>query len=170
MLNAAVNASASASSTRVALTPVKQRVCPNRQTRSKHGAQSSCSSSLSHNTRAFEFISANCKRRSLVILLTDLVDESGSRELLTSLRLIRPRHLPLVVTMADRDLQAVVQTAPRDTRELFTQSVAEEIIYQRAAALRLVETQGGLALDVTAATLTPLLLETYLRVKERGLL
>ncbi len=121
-------------------------------------------------TRAFEFISANCKRRSLVILLTDLVDESGSRELLTSLRLIRPRHLPLVVTMADRDLQAVVQTAPRDTRELFTQSVGEEIIYQRAAALRLVETQGGLALDVTAATLTPLLLETYLRVKERGLL
>jgi uncharacterized protein (DUF58 family) len=120
--------------------------------------------------RAFEFIAGNSKRRSLVVVLTDLVDEEGSRELLTSLRLLRPRHLPLVVTIGDRDLKAVVREAPHDTRELFTQSVAEEIMYQREAALRLVESQGGLALDVTAAALAPALLETYLRVKERGLL
>ena len=120
--------------------------------------------------RAFEFIAANAKRRSLVVLLTDLVDEEGSRELLTSLRLLRPRHLPLVVTIADRDLKAVVRDAPATVRDLFTQSVAEEIIHQREAALRLVESQGGLALDVTAAALAPALLEKYLQVKERGLL
>ena len=34
----------------------------------------------------------------------------------------------------------------------------------------LVETQGGLALDVNSANITPRLLETYLKVKERGLL
>jgi uncharacterized protein (DUF58 family) len=121
-------------------------------------------------TRAFEFIAANAKRRSLVVVLTDLVDEEGSRELLTSLKLVRPRHLPLVVTIADRDLKAVVRETPADTRQLFLQSVSEEIIYQREAALRLVEAQGGLALDVTAASLAPKLLETYLRIKERGLL
>jgi len=120
--------------------------------------------------RAFEFISANSKRRSLIVLLTDLVDEEGSKELLNSLHLLRPRHLPLVVTIADRDLKAVVRETPSSVRDLFTQSVAEEIIYQREAALRLVESQGGLALDVTAASLAPSLLETYLRVKERGLL
>jgi uncharacterized protein (DUF58 family) len=111
---------------------------------------------------AFEFIAANSKRRSLVVLLTDLVDEEGSKELLTSLHILRPRHLPLVVTIADRDLKAVVRQTPG--------SVAEEIIYHREAALRLVESLGGLALDVTAAALAPALLETYLRVKERGLL
>ena len=121
-------------------------------------------------SRAFEFIAANSKRRSLVILLTDLVDEEGSKELLTSLRLLRPRHLPLVVTIADRDLKAVVGNAPVNVRDLFTQSVAEEIMYLREAALRLVESQGGLALDVTAAALAPALLEKYLQVKERGLL
>ena len=120
--------------------------------------------------RAFEFAAANSRRRSLVVVLTDLVDEEGSRELLTSLKLLRPRHLPLVVTIADRDLKAVVREMPENERELFTQSVAEEIMYQREAALRLVESQGGLALDVTAAALAPKLLETYLRVKERGLL
>jgi uncharacterized protein (DUF58 family) len=120
--------------------------------------------------RAFEFISANSKRRSLVILLTDLVDEEGSKELLNSLHLLRPRHLPLVVTIADRDLKAVVRQTPSSVRDLFTQSVAEEIIHHREAALRLVESQGGLALDVTAVTLAPAILEMYLRVKERGLL
>jgi uncharacterized protein (DUF58 family) len=120
--------------------------------------------------RAFEFIAANSKRRALIVLLTDLVDEEGSKELLTSLHLLRPRHLPLVVTIADRDLKAVVREAPTTVSELFTQSVAEEIIHHREAALRLVESQGGLALDVTAAALAPALLETYLRVKERGLL
>lgn len=121
-------------------------------------------------SRAFEFISANSRRRALVVVMTDLVDEEGSRELLSSLKLLRPRHLPLVVTIADRDLKAVVREPPEDVREMFTQSVAEEIIHLREAALRLVESQGGLALDVTAAVLAPKLLETYLRVKERGLL
>jgi len=121
-------------------------------------------------SRAFEFIAANSKRRSLVILLTDLVDEEGSKELLTSLRLLRPRHLPLVVTIADRDLKAVVSNVPANVRDLFTQSVAEEIMYLREAALRLVESQGGLALDVTAAALAPAILEKYMQVKERGLL
>lgn len=121
-------------------------------------------------TRAFEYIAANCKRRALVVILTDLVDEEGSRELLASLKLLRPRHLPLVATIGDRDLRAAVVGAPQDLKGLFTQSVAEEIMLQREAALRLVERQGGLALDVTAATLAPALLETYIRVKDRGLL
>lgn len=120
--------------------------------------------------RAFEFIAANCKRRSLVVVLTDLVDEEGSRDLLTSLRLLRPRHLPLVVTIGDRDLKAVVRDVPGTIRDVFTQAVAEEIMHRREEALRLVESLGGLALDVTAAALAPALLETYLRVKERGLL
>lgn len=120
--------------------------------------------------RAFQFISANVKRRSFVVILTDLVDEEGSKELLYSLKLLRPRHLPLVVTIGDRDLRMVVQNNPENIKDLFIQSVAEEILFQRETALKNVETQGGLALDVTRRTLAPSLLESYLRVKERGLL
>jgi uncharacterized protein (DUF58 family) len=67
---------------------------------------------------AFQFIAANSKRRSLVVLLTDLVDEEGSKELLNSLHILRPRHLPLVVTIADRDLKAVVRQPPSSVRAL----------------------------------------------------
>ncbi len=121
-------------------------------------------------TRAFQFISGNSKKRSFVVILTDLVDKESSRELINSLKLLRPRHLPLVVTIGDRDLNATVSKIPEDVKDVFTQSAAEEIILQRDSALRQVETLGGLALDVTANSLAPNLLETYLRVKERGLL
>jgi uncharacterized protein (DUF58 family) len=120
--------------------------------------------------RAFQFIAANTKKRAFVVILTDVIDKESSKELISSLKLLRPRHLPLVATIGDRDLNLAVSTSPRDIREVFTQSAAEEIIYQRESALRLVETIGGLALDVTTQTLGPRLLETYLRVKEKGLL
>ena len=120
--------------------------------------------------RAFQFIASSSKKRAFVVILTDLVDKDSSSELINSLRLLRPRHLPLVATIGDRDLSAAVSKLPRDIKEVFTQSAAEEIIHQRESALRLVETLGGLALDVTAQTLAPKLLETYLRVKERGML
>jgi uncharacterized protein (DUF58 family) len=120
--------------------------------------------------RGFQFIASNLKKRSFVVILTDLVDKDSSKELITSLRLLRPRHLPLVVTIGDRDLNTLVSRQPADIKEVFTQSAAEEIIHGRESALRLVETLGGLALDVTAQTLAPKLLETYLKVKERGML
>ena len=120
--------------------------------------------------RAFQFIASNSKKRSFVVILTDLVDKESSKELINSLKLLRPRHLPLVVTIGDRDLNTTVSKAPENIKEVFTQSAAEEIIHQREQALRLVESLGGLALDVTTQTLGPKLLETYLRVKERGMI
>lgn len=120
--------------------------------------------------RAFKFISANVKKRSFVVILTDLVDKDSSSELIHSLKLLRPRHLPLVAAIADRDLRSTVNEMPENVRELFIQSAAEEIIHQRGSALRMVETLGGLALDVTSRTLAPKLLESYLKVKERGLI
>jgi uncharacterized protein (DUF58 family) len=120
--------------------------------------------------RAFQFIASNLKKRAFVVVLTDLVDKDSSKDLINSLRLLRPRHLPLVATIGDRDLNASVSRVPADIREVFTQSAAEEIIHQRESALKLVESLGGMALDVTTQTLGPKLLESYLRVKERGLL
>ena len=43
--------------------------------------------------RAFQYISSNVKKRSFVVILTDVVDKESSKELITSLKLLRPRHL-----------------------------------------------------------------------------
>lgn len=120
--------------------------------------------------RAFNYLGTACRRRSLVIILTDLVDEEASAELLAYTRLLIPRHLPLIVTIGDSDLRAVVSDVPVTVGDVYRQSVAEELLRQREAALRRITHAGGLALDVPVGKLSLSLVNRYLEVKERGML
>lgn len=120
--------------------------------------------------RAFQYLAKHCKRRSLVIILTDLVDQEASAELLGYTATLLPRHLPLIVTIGDKDLRALVTHPPRDVSDVYQQSVAEELLQQREEALARITELGGLALDVPAGQLSLQLVNKYLEVKERGLL
>jgi len=120
--------------------------------------------------RAFSFLGANCRRRSLVVILTDLIDREGSAELLAHTSALIPRHLPLIVTIGETDLRALVKEVPRTVSDVYRQSVAEELLQQREEALARITQLGGLALDVPAGRLSFELVNKYLEVKERGLL
>jgi uncharacterized protein (DUF58 family) len=120
--------------------------------------------------RAFQHLSQNCKRRSLVVILTDLIDRDASAELLSYTATLLPRHLPLIVTIGDKDLRALVAEEPRKIGDVYQQSVAEELLQQREEALARITELGGLALDVPAGQLSLRLVNQYLEVKERGLL
>jgi uncharacterized protein (DUF58 family) len=121
-------------------------------------------------SRAFQYFSRECKRRSLVIILTDLVDRDASAELLGNTTALMPRHLPLIVTIGDNDLRSLVAEVPKNVTEVYRQSVAEELLQQREEALARITDAGGLALDVPAGQLSFHLVNKYLEVKERGLL
>ena len=120
--------------------------------------------------RAFEYFARHCKRRSLVVILTDLVDREASGELLAYTAALLPRYLPLIVTIGDNDLRALVTEEPRQIADVYRQSVAEELLQQREEALARIVEMGGLALDVPAGQLSIQLVNKYLEVKERGLL
>lgn len=121
-------------------------------------------------TRAFNFFDSNWHRRSLVIILTDLVDRDASAELLAHTSKLARRHLPLIVTIGDTDLRELIRTEPAASADVYRQSVAEEILRQREEALSRIRHAGGLALDVPAGRLSLELVNKYLEVKERGLL
>lgn len=121
-------------------------------------------------TRAFETFSRNCKRRSLVIILTDLIDAGSSADLLAHTSTLLPRHLPLIVTIGDRDLVSLTRKVPMGVEDVYRQSVAEELLRQRREALAHITEVGGLALDVPAGQLSVGLINKYLDVKARGLL
>lgn len=120
--------------------------------------------------RTFQYLLQNCKRRSLVVILTDLVDRDASAELLAYTAALLPRHLPLIVTIGDNDLRALVAQEPKLVADIYKQSVAEELLQQREEALARITQLGGLALDVPAGQLSFQLVNKYLEVKERGLL
>jgi uncharacterized protein (DUF58 family) len=120
--------------------------------------------------RAFQYLLRHCKRRSLVIILTDLIDREASAELLAHTATMLPRHLPLIVTIADKDLRALAAEEPEKVADVYRQSVAEELLQQREEALARITELGGLALDVPAGQLSFQLVNKYLEVKARGLL
>jgi uncharacterized protein (DUF58 family) len=120
--------------------------------------------------RAFNFFGANCKRRSLVVILTDLIDREASAELLAHSSQLIPRHLPLIITIGDTDLRELTRETPAAAGDVYRQAVAEEILSQREEALMRIRHAGGLALDVPAGRLSLELVNKYLEVKERGLL
>jgi uncharacterized protein (DUF58 family) len=120
--------------------------------------------------RAFNFFDVNCKRRSLVVILTDLVDRDASAELLAHTSQLIPRHLPLIITIGDTDLRELVRARPDASADVYRQAVAEQILQQRDEALTRIRHAGGLALDVPAGRLSLELVNKYLEVKERGLL
>ncbi|MFN0120665.1 MAG: DUF58 domain-containing protein [Blastocatellia bacterium] len=120
--------------------------------------------------RAFQYFQQNYKRRSLVIILTDLVDRDASGELLAQTATLLPRHLPLIVTIGDQDLREMTSDSPRTVGDVYKQGVAEDLLRQREEALRRITELGGLALDVPAGRLAPDLISKYLEVKQRGLL
>jgi uncharacterized protein (DUF58 family) len=120
--------------------------------------------------RAFDFFGANCKKRSLVVILTDLVDRDASADLLAHTSQLIPRHLPLIITIGDTDLRELVRAKPATSSDVYRQAVAEEILRQREEALMRIRHAGGLALDVPAGRLSVELVNQYLAVKERGLL
>ena len=120
--------------------------------------------------RAFNFFNANCHRRSLVVILTDLVDRDASAELLAHTSKLIPRHLPLIVTIGDTDLGELIRSRPTSPVDVYRQAVAGGILHQREEALARIRQAGGLALDVPAGRLSLDLVNKYLEVKERGLL
>ncbi len=120
--------------------------------------------------RAFQYFSQHCKRRSLVIILTDLIDREASAELLAYTATLLPRHLPLIVTIGDNDLRTLAAEVPQQVTDVYRQSVAEELLQKREEALARITELGGLALDVPAGQLSFQLVNKYLEVKARGLL
>ncbi|OYT72158.1 MAG: hypothetical protein CFK52_05755 [Chloracidobacterium sp. CP2_5A] len=120
--------------------------------------------------RAFTHLSRHCRKRSLAILLTDVVDADASADLLAHTAALIPRHLPLIVAIGDRDLRAFVKPAPDSLEAVYAQSVAEELLTQREQALNRIIELGGLALDVPTGQLSIALVNRYLEVKTRGLL
>ncbi|MBE9103364.1 DUF58 domain-containing protein [Vacuolonema iberomarrocanum] len=110
-------------------------------------------------------------RRALVVMLTDVVDETASAELLAALQRLRPRYLPFCVTLRDPQVDAIAHapTEP-DISAAYPRAVALDLLAQRQVALAKLKQRGVLVLDAPANQITDQLVERYLRVKARNLL
>jgi uncharacterized protein (DUF58 family) len=116
---------------------------------------------------AFEHVGARVRKRSLVILFTQVVDEVAAASLLRLMRGVMPRHLPLLVLLRDTAIDELVEGAGGDP---YVQGAAAELSSFRDRILREMKRQGALVLDVAPGQLTPSLIHRYVEIKARHLL
>jgi uncharacterized protein (DUF58 family) len=113
---------------------------------------------------ACQFLNQRNRKRSLIVMMTDVVDRDASADVLGYLARYRQHHLPLLVSLLDPDLRAVAE-GPGETTDPFVRAAALDVVAARGEALHAMRRQGVGVLDVPPGTLTPALLERYLRIK-----
>jgi uncharacterized protein (DUF58 family) len=119
---------------------------------------------------AFLYLGTHCRKRSLVILVTNIIDEVNANQVRRYLRGAAGRHLPLGVLLRDRRLFEAVDGQPADDEALYRAAAAAGILNWRHQVLRDLAAGGALSLDVFPDQLTAPLVNRYLEVKARQLL
>ncbi|HEX3464488.1 MAG TPA: DUF58 domain-containing protein [Candidatus Elarobacter sp.] len=120
--------------------------------------------------RAFLDLKTTLRRRSLVVIFTDLFDPAASSAVLAAVKLLTVRHLVMVVLMNDAAIAEALRRTPKDAEDAYRAAVAATLSDERARAIATLRDRGILVVDVPAAELTIALLDAYVDVKTRGLL
>jgi uncharacterized protein (DUF58 family) len=119
---------------------------------------------------AFRHLAARNRKRALTVLFTDVVDRTASDALVAQAGTLRPRHLPLAVTLRDTALEAAAAGHPATESDAFRRAAAEELLRARDEALAEMRGRGVLVLDVDPAGAGKAVVERYHQLKRRGAL
>jgi uncharacterized protein (DUF58 family) len=108
------------------------------------------------------------RKRSLMVIFTDLFDPIASGAVMASLALLAPHHLVLVVLMNDAAIADALAFEPRSVADAYAASVATTLASERARSVSLLRNRGIGVIDVPAADLTIALLDAYVDIKSRS--
>ncbi len=119
---------------------------------------------------AFRHLAAKNRKRALTVLFTDVIDRTASDALVAHSGTLRPRHLPVAVTLRDPSLEALADARPTLQSAAFDRAAAEELLNAREAALAEMRARGVIVLDVEPASAGAAVVERYYALKRRGVL
>jgi uncharacterized protein (DUF58 family) len=119
---------------------------------------------------AFAYLARQVRGRSLVVVLTDVLDPQASSDLVAHALRLGVRHRVLVVAMTDPELATALRRPVASSRGAYEWAAAEELKESRQRAFERLQRGGVECLDVEAGRLSPAVVERYLELKERGLI
>lgn len=106
-------------------------------------------------------------RRALVVVLTNLRDESAS-DLLPALKRLQHRHLVLVANLRERDLDNVRDRDITSFTEALETASVDNYLALRNKVQDTVKAHGGWVIDVTPDNLLTAIVNSYLEIKASG--
>ena len=107
------------------------------------------------------------RRRSLVIVLTNLRDEDDET-LLPALKLLRTRHLVVLASLREAIISRALSARVDSFDRAVTHAAAAEYLAQRERSFRRIGAAGAVCLDVEPERLAISLVNRYLELKREG--
>lgn len=120
--------------------------------------------------RALSYLALKQRKRSLVVLFTDLSGGVSMQSLVSQVSLLARRSLPLVVTISDPDVHAAAEQRPFDSLSVYQRAAAVQLLDERQVTLDTLRRQGVLVLDTPANQLSISVINRYLELKARAML
>ncbi len=120
--------------------------------------------------QALDLAFARHHRRTLVVVFTDLLDPDTSAAVLSRTLALRPRHLPLVVSLADEELEEAAKALPLTVQAAYVRQAAARIEDEHRLTVAKLRDAGALVVRSPASRVSAAAVNEYLRVKAHGLL
>ncbi|TWU41753.1 DUF58 domain-containing protein [Novipirellula artificiosorum] len=120
--------------------------------------------------QAFLYLSTHCKRRSLVVLTTNVIDEVNGAAVVDYLTNLSGHHLPLGVLLRDHTMFDAADSPSGSRFSMYRSAAAADILLWRHQVLKDLEHRGVLVVDAFPDELTAPLVNQYLEIKAKHLL
>ena len=117
---------------------------------------------------AFTATLARFRRRALLVVLTELVEQAVGEFLAPALPLICARHLVVIGAVQDPEVLAWARATPTGTEEAYRKASAVAALEERSRTIARLQGLGATVVDAAPGRLAPQLADAYLRVKATG--
>ncbi len=107
-------------------------------------------------------------KRSLIVVFCDLLEEAAARPLVDAVPVLARRHVVLVASVRDPDLDHQLATAPATPTDVYGQAVALDVLAARARVAHGLERAGATVLEAPAGSLPAACVSAYLKAKARA--
>lgn len=119
---------------------------------------------------AFLYLSTHCRRRSLVVLLTNVIDQVNADQIQNYMQNLNGCHLPLLVLLRDHRVFDAADHPTMDPDILYRSAAASQLLVWRHQVLQRLRARGTLTLDVFPEEMTARMVNQYLDIKARHML
>jgi uncharacterized protein (DUF58 family) len=121
-------------------------------------------------SQMFATLQQRQSKRSMVIVLSDIVDAETTQRFRASLATLAKRHVILFAALQTPVLQQVTSTSVTGSNDATQKAVAYQLLRERTRALHTVERSGVNILDVTPDRLTVPLINQFIELRQKSLI
>ena len=119
---------------------------------------------------AFQELATRWRRRSLIVLFSDLVDPDSSASILDAVPMLEERHRVVCVTVSDPNIVAAANKVPETSAEVYAKAVAMQVLQERRQAITALKRRGVWTIDSPPEDLSADLINHYLDLKSRSMI